>query len=157
MAITTFQTRIPTFAEDVDELFEQANALVDAPFGRLFAPVFPFAKLQKAGWLPPVEMTETPDQYVVTAEIPGLKKEDVKIEFVDGLLTLTGEKKAEQNVEKARYYAFERTYGSFQRAFAFPTPVETDKIEAVMTDGVLTIRVPKTVKAKAAGKLIDIK
>ena len=145
------------FEREVDRFLTQPPGLFQFPLGRLFPPVFSFASPTKTfGWLPTAEMTETKDQYIITAELPGLKKENVDIEFDDGILTISGEKKEEEKQEEARYYTFERAYGYFERAFAFAAPVKADKIVATVTDGVLKVMVPKAEMPKVEVKKIPV-
>jgi HSP20 family protein len=105
---------------------------------------------------PAAEVIDTEKEYTVTVEVPGLVKEDVTIGFEDGVLTIAGEKKEELKDENQKYYVFERSYGAFQRTFTFTTPVDSDKVEAVMSKGVLTIHLPKITAQKELGKRIPI-
>jgi HSP20 family protein len=150
--------RVPTkFEREIDRFLTEPPAMFHFPFGRLFAPVFSFTSPAKAlSWAPLAEMTEVNDKYLITAEVPGLKKEDMKLEFADGLLTVSGEKKEELKHEEARFYTFERSYGYFERTFAFPTEINADKIEATVTDGVLKIEVPKAAVPKVEPKQIPV-
>ena len=96
-----------------------------------------------AGWVPPVDLHETPDHYVVTAELPGVLRDDVQIHIVDGRLTLSGmRREREQACEQ--YHRVERGHGTFSRTFHLPLPVDTDRISADLHDGVLTVMCPKT-------------
>jgi len=99
-------------------------------------------------WSPSVDISETDDEIIVTAELPGVKKEDIKISLQDNVLTIRGEKKQEKEHKDENYHRIERAYGSFQRSFTLPTPVNTDKIKASFKDGVLKIQLPKTEEAK---------
>ncbi len=110
---------------------------------------------ETVAFTPPVEVVETEKAIMLTAELPGLKKEDVSIELEDNLLTLKGEKKTERDEKDARYHVWERNYGSFERSFTLPRSVDPKAIEAVFEDGILTVRMVK--KAEAKGKLIEIK
>jgi len=150
--------RAPTkFEREIDRFLTEPPALFQFPFGRFFSPVFSFMSPTKAPtWAPLVEMTEINDKYMISAEVPGLKKEDIKIEFVDGLLTVSGEKNEEEKHEDARFFTFERAYGYFERAFAFPTEINADKIAATVTDGVLKIEVPKAAVPKMEAKKIPV-
>lgn len=150
-------TPVSSFERDVDRFLTQPPALFQFPFGRLFAPLFSFASPTKElNWLPVAEMTEADDTYVITAEVPGLKIEDIAIEYTDGVLTISGEKKEEKKEEDARYYTFERSYGCFERAFAFPAAVNADKIVATVANGVLKVEVPKTLPQKVEAKKIAV-
>jgi HSP20 family protein len=99
-------------------------------------------------WMPPVDIQETADSYRLTAELPGLTKEDINITLENNVLRLSGERKFEKDVKKEGYHRIERTYGSFARAFTLPTQVNHDKVEAAFENGLLTISVPKAEQAK---------
>jgi len=106
-------------------------------------------------WAPAVDLSETDDAYLVRAELPGMKKEDVKITFNNGLLTIRGEKKNETEEKNRTYHRIERSYGSFERSFNLPGAVKSGNVEAKYDDGVLTITLPKTEETKE--KVIDVK
>ena len=101
-------------------------------------------------WSPNVDMAETKDEIVLTAELPGFKKEDIKLSVEDHTITLSGEKKSEYEEEKKEenYYQLERRFGSFTRSFALPTPVQADKVKASYKDGILKVTLPKSEEAK---------
>ena len=100
------------------------------------------------GITPPLDVHETDDHIVVTAVLPGLKPDDVEITMVGQTLTLRGEVKAGDEVEKDQYLYRERRYGVFSRTLQLPVRVEGDKAEATFTDGILTLRVPKAEEVK---------
>ncbi|MGA9408796.1 MAG: Hsp20/alpha crystallin family protein [Bacteroidota bacterium] len=106
-------------------------------------------------WGPAVDLSETDDSYIIRAEIPGMKKEDVKITLLDSLVTIRGEKKNEAEEKNGTYHRIERSYGSFERSFNLPGGVKSGDIEAKYNDGLLTITLPKTEEAKE--KVHDIK
>lgn len=95
-----------------------------------------------AGWNPPVDLYETPEHYVITAELPGLTREDVHIHVQDGRLTLSGQRR-EGNAACEQYHRVERGHGGFSRAFQLPFPIDTEAITADLRDGVLTVTCPK--------------
>ena len=101
-----------------------------------------------AGWIPPVDLHETPAAYVVTAELPGLKREDLEIHLVDGSLTLSGVR-PERKVACEQYHRVERGHGSFSRTFHLPVPVDADGILADLRDGILTVTCPKASNVSA--------
>ena len=101
-----------------------------------------------AGWNPPVDLHETPDAYVVTAEVPGLAREDVEIHMRDGRLTLSGTRR-ERGSPCERYHRVERGHGSFSRTFQLPIPVDAEHIVADLRDGVLRVTCPKSADAGA--------
>jgi HSP20 family protein len=91
---------------------------------------------------------EGKDSYLIHAELPGMKKEDIKVELNDGTLILSGERKAEKPAEGVEYRHTERVHAKFWRSFSLPETVKQDGIEASYRDGVLEIRVPKAEQAK---------
>ena len=106
-------------------------------------------------WSPVVDIAEEKDQYIVRAELPGVDKNDVKITVENNLLSIRGEKKIEAEKEGKNYHRVERSYGSFFRSFTLPSTVESNKIEATYSDGVLSLSIPKAVEAKP--KEIEVK
>jgi HSP20 family protein len=113
---------------------------------------------QPVGWMPAMEIIEDKDALVVTAELPGLAAKDVDISVDDGVLTVSGEKHEEkrEGTEDSEHYLFERRYGSFRRSFTLPNTVDVDKISAEFENGVLKVAMPKSEKAKAKGKKIEV-
>ena len=103
-----------------------------------------------------VDIFEEGDNFVVKAEIPGLKKEDIEVNLTGDMITISGEKKKEEKVEKKDYYRVERSYGSFTRSFRLPKEVQTDKAKATFKDGVLEVKVPKTEEAKKREKKVPV-
>ena len=99
-------------------------------------------------WSPRVDLAESEDGYEVKAELPGLKKEEIKVEVHDQVLTLTGEKKNEEKSDTKNYHRVERTYGRFGRSFRLPKEVKSDEIKAKYKNGILTIDIPKSEETK---------
>ena len=95
-----------------------------------------------AGWSPPVDVSETPDRYVITAELPGLSRDDIDIKLHDGWLTLTGMRR-ERASACEQYHRVERGHGSFSRTFQLPHPIDEAGVTADLREGVLTIMCPK--------------
>ena len=95
-----------------------------------------------AGWVPPVDLHETTSEYVLTAEIPGLRQEDLHIQLQDSRLTIAGTRQESCTVCE-QYHRVERGHGSFSRTFQLPQPVEAGRITADLQDGVLTVTCPK--------------
>jgi HSP20 family protein len=98
----------------------------------------------QATWMPPVDIYETEDGYVLEAELPGFTTEDLDIELVENRLTLRGERKPPSEVKEEQYRRHERAYGRFERSFLLPAVIERDKVTAEMHHGVLTLRLPKS-------------
>jgi len=105
--------------------------------------------------MPALDIYQTPNEVVVKASLPGVKPEDINIDITGETLTIKGESKAEQEVKKEDYLYQERRYGIFSRSVALPSGLKTDKAEAAMEDGVLTLTIPKVEEAKP--KRISIK
>ena len=108
-----------------------------------------------ADWTPFVDISETEGEYQIQVEIPDVKKEDVKVTLEDGVLTIQGQQKQEQEESGTKYHRIERSYGSFARTFSLPDVIETDKVKAKYKDGVLHLYLPKSEKAKP--KAIEVK
>ena len=98
-------------------------------------------------WNPRVNLKETPEAYVIEAEIPGCKPEEVKVTLTGDTISIHGEKRSEEKRQDEQWHVWERSQGVFQRTFTFPTPVDDKSIEAEAQDGVLTITVKKSTKA----------
>lgn len=107
-------------------------------------------------WKPAVDIYETDLSIILTIELPGVKKEDVSIEIRDNLLTITGERWNDKDIEDRRYYRRERCEGQFHRAFRLQDPVQPEMIKAKFKDGVLKIEIPKTNETKAKQIKINI-
>jgi HSP20 family protein len=97
----------------------------------------------ETGWMPPVDLRETPDRYVVTAEVAGLEQDDVHIQIQDGKLTLRGERRPRGEAQSERFERVERGHGRFARTFVLPLPVDPAGVTADLRDGVLTVIIPK--------------
>jgi HSP20 family protein len=106
-------------------------------------------------WAPPVNIAETEDNYTITAELPGLNKDDIKVTYQNGILTIQGERKEEKEDKNKDWHRVERVYGTFERSFRLPMPVRAEQIQAEFKDGVLTLTVPKAEEAKP--KQIEVK
>ncbi len=101
-----------------------------------------------ADWAPSVDISETDAEYLIKAELPDVKKEDVKVTVEDGVLTLQGERRQEKEEKDKKYHRIERSYGSFVRSFALPDQVDETKVKAEFKDGMLNLHIPKSEKAK---------
>lgn len=108
-----------------------------------------------AQWLPLVDITEDDNQYLIKAELPEVRKEDVKVTVENGVLTISGERKFEKEEKEKRYHRIERAYGSFTRSFSVPDDADDAKVSADFKDGVLTVRLTKSEKARP--KAIEVK
>jgi HSP20 family protein len=99
-------------------------------------------------WTPSVDISEEPDKLIMTVELPGVDKKDVKISLHENVLTIEGQKVRQTEEQKDKYYRCERSYGKFSRSFTLPTKVVADKIDASYKDGVLTVTLPKVEEAQ---------
>jgi HSP20 family protein len=108
-----------------------------------------------ADFSPAVDVQETDKEYVVKADLPDVKKEDVKVGIEDGVLTLEGERKQEKEEKNKKFHRVERTYGKFVRRLALPMEVDAEKVAAEFKDGVLNVRMPKLATAKP--KAIEVR
>ena len=108
-----------------------------------------------ADWTPSVDISETDVEYQIKAEIPDVKKEDVKVTLEDGVLTIQGQRKQEKEDKGTKYHRIERSYGSFVRTFSLPDVIDDAKVKAEFKDGVLNLHLPKSEKAKP--RAIEVK
>ena len=144
---------------EMDRLFDRfANGWGMPSLGRMFdaEPAFRYES-SFAVPSPAVDITEDDGNYKVTAELPGLNEKDLEVVASGDTLTIKGEKKQEKEQKEKNFYLSERSYGSFQRSFYIPEGVDRDKIAADFSKGVLTITLPKTVKAVEQQKKIEVK
>jgi len=131
-------------------------ATLQRQMNRLFEDVIPNEGDETiATWAPRVDLTEFDDRYEVTAELPGLTAEDVKLELENNVLTISGEKRSETERKDRSLYVCERNYGAFRRSFQFPSQIDAAKIDAGFKNGILTINLPRVEEAKP--KQIEIK
>ena len=108
------------------------------------------------GWLPAVDIFETKDhEFVIKAELPDMKREQIAVTFENSVLTLSGERKTEFDDRSGALHRSERSYGTFTRSFTLPASVDGDRISAAYKDGVLTVRIPQREEAKP--KQIEVK
>jgi HSP20 family protein len=115
---------------------------------RMFASLYG-DDMQRTGWMPAVDIYETPEHEVVLkAELPEVKREDINITFENNVLTIRGERKFENEVARDNYQRIERHYGTFSRSFTVPAAIDGARISATHKDGVLTIRLPQRDDAK---------
>lgn len=108
-----------------------------------------------ADWVPSVDISETDEAFHIAAELPEVKKEDVKVTLENGVLTLQGERKEEREEKGRKIHRIERSYGQFVRSFTLPDGVDDTKVKAEFKEGVLHLHLPKSEKAKP--KAIEVK
>jgi HSP20 family protein len=112
--------------------------------------------LTPSAWRPMTDIYETKEAYVFKSELPGFKKEDIKVEFSGDTLTLRGERKQEEETEGESCHRTERSYGMFERSFTIPKNVDAKKIDASLMDGLLVLTIPKVEEAKTKAIPISI-
>jgi HSP20 family protein len=144
-----WQTPIPSFFER-DFLPPSMNRLMDF----MAAPL----TTESIGLSPAMEVSETDSEFICTAELPGISEKDVHVTFEGNELRIKGEKSENKESQKdgKRFHVLERSYGAFERAFAFPADVDAGRITAEFKDGVLTVHLPKSTEAKAKSRMIPI-
>jgi len=108
-------------------------------------------------WAPAIEVFERGNDLVVRADLPGLSKDDVNVEVENGVLTISGERRAEQEENREGFYRSERIYGAFSRSIALPEGVNEDQVKATFKDGVLEVTIPKPSQEQRGGRRIDVK
>jgi HSP20 family protein len=133
----------------------QEHSRVENRLRRLFGDPFalPFV-LEPVGWAPAVDVAEQNGSLLVTAELPGMTKDDVEVDLSNGVLTISGSKKEEKDRTEQEMHIVERSYGSFRRSFTLPCAVDEAGVKADYKDGVLRVTLPKT--GEPAGKKIPI-
>jgi len=106
------------------------------------------SELENAVWMPLADIAEDNNNYSIHIDLPGINKEDVKISFANGELSISGERKQEKESKNSKYHRIERSYGKYFRSFRLPENIEEDKIKADFKDGALMISIPKSEKAR---------
>ena len=144
------------FAEEMDRVFD------DFGFGRgWLTPRLGFGWPRQLisgteGWLPEVEMLQRNNELVIRADLPGLTKDDVKVDVTENAVTIQGERKREHEEEKAGVYRSERSYGSFCRVIALPEGAIADQAKAIFKDGVLEVTMPAPPESVKRGRRLEI-
>ncbi len=137
---------------DVDSMFNRMMNRGLAHFPR----TLPEGSGQKLEWAPSADISETDKEYVIRAELPAVKKEEVQVTFDDGLLTIKGERKQQKEDKNEKYHRIESFYGSFERSFSLPDNVNADAIRCESKDGMLTVHIPKKELQKRTPKQISV-
>ena len=114
-------------------------------------------EFENAVWMPLTDISEDKENFSLRLDLPGVKKDEVKISYNDGQLTISGERKQEKETGDSKYHRVERAYGKYYRSFTLPSKIKEDKIEAEFKDGQLIITVPKAEEAKPKEIPIKIK
>ena len=134
---------------DVDRMFD---AMSWPSIGRSFRAL----STRPGTWAPGVDVFEKDNQLITRIDLPGVKKEDVKVEVADGHLAISGERKSEAEEKKDNFYRCEREFGSFYRVVPLPEGVKLDDVKATFADGVLEVSVPIPAKAEATPRKVEI-
>lgn len=148
MKALTPWTRVRSPWAELENLQDRVN--------RVFGLTTPtFLQDEAMGWMPAVDLKEMDEEYLLTAELPGLEEKDIEVDVDNDVLTLKGEKKTErEETKEGRWHLMERSYGSFERAFTLPRAVNPEAVKAEFTDGILAIHMPK--KKEATGRKVEI-
>jgi HSP20 family protein len=129
---------------ELEDVSDRLNRI----FGRSLARAQPGQEmLVAADWSPSADITETDTEYLIKAEIPGVKKSDVKVTVQNGMLTMQGERKMEKEEKGKKFHRIERCYGSFMRSFRMPDDADANSVKAQFKDGMLNVTVAKSAKA----------
>ena len=151
MALATRQNMWDPFRE-MDQLSQRVNRLFN-----LTTPAIEEGEyLAPTTWLPACDIAETDKAYILRAELPDLKKDDVHVNLENGVLTLQGERKEFKEEKNVRYHRRELTYGNFIRRFTLPDDINPDKVDAAFKDGMLTVTVQRDKARLAKVKKIDV-
>lgn len=154
MAITRYEPGtsvgpVRSLRDEIDRVFDDfaqaftpfRSALARPSLAWDFGPI-------RHGFMPNVDMRETDDAYILTAELPGMTKEMVDVTVSEDSVTLRGERKSEEEEKNECFICHEASYGAFERMIPMPTPINVDKVEAKMKDGILTLSLTKAAKTK---------
>ena len=112
--------------------------------------------LTMADWAPNVDITETDTAYLIKGEIPGVNKEDIKVNIENGMITMSGDRKQEKEEKGKKFHRIERSYGSFMRSFRLPDNVDESAVKAEVKDGMLNVTLPKSTQAKAKSTNVTV-
>lgn len=152
MNLTTRRTDVWDPLKELNELQNRFNTI----FGRTsLRPGNREEALALADWAPAVDISEDDKEFVIKAELPGLKRDEVKVTVEDGVLSISGERKTEKEEKNKKFHRVERSYGSFLRSFSLPEGADATKVNAEFADGVLNVHLAKTPKAQP--KTIEVK
>jgi HSP20 family protein len=144
-------------AEDMDRMFESFGFGRGRPGPRRWSDLpESFGGSELSVWVPEIEVVEREGEFLVRADLPGLKREDVRLEVAENALTIEGERRQEQEERKEGFYRTERSYGRFSRTVLLPEGVDTDNIKAQFRDGVLEVRVPAPERQRQQRRRFEI-
>jgi HSP20 family protein len=136
---------------EVERWFDRFDRLFDRMISRFFRDLerdFWGLDWRWEQWVPAMEVSETPDAYIVRVELPGVKTEDIEVTLQDDILTIKGKRERSEEHKDETVHFVERAYGEFVRSLRIPTDVKVDAVEASYKDGILEIRLPKSEESK---------
>jgi len=137
---------------ELEDMQGRLNRLFgESPFSRMGENGMAFS-----GWSPAVDVQETDKEYLIKADLPDVKKEDVKVELLDGTLTIEGERQQEKEEKGKKFHKIEREYGKFLRRFGLPSEVDASKVQAEFKNGVLNVHLPKSATAKPTAIAVKV-
>ena len=136
--------------------FDDVNRVLTRMLGR--APTTPASReaMTAFDWAPSINVSETPKAYLLKAELAGVKKEEVNVNLENGVLTVSGERKYEQEHKDEKLHRMESAYGSFMRSFTLPEDAAHEGVEATFKDGVLNVRIPKQAEQRPPARQIKV-
>ena len=135
----------PTFWRDP---FRRMGRFFDDDFFAPFRALESDFGVDENRWLPAIDVREGEDELVVSADLPGLTKDDIEVTVEDNRLTVSGERKWDEETNKDHYHRIERAYGRFSRTLALPSAVKAEEVKASFKDGILNVTIPKAEEAK---------
>jgi len=152
--ITPEARRFLSSFEEMEHWFEE---MFKRPFYSPWMPRFRFPEFRDLReFSPSVDIFEEGNDVVVKAEIPGMSKDEIDVNITDDVITISGEKKSEEKIEKKDFFRLERSHGSFSRSLTLPVEIQTDNAKAAFKDGILEVRIPKSEAAKQKAKKLKI-
>ncbi len=129
---------------------------VDALFDRMLPRLSMRDAARKMEWSPTADISETDTEFVIRAELPAVKKEDVQVLMDEGIITIKGERKQQKEEKSERYHRVESFYGSFERSFSLPENVKSDAVHCDSKDGILTVHIPKSGPTQSKPRQISV-
>lgn len=151
MSLIRYEPATFPFLREMEDMSERFNRFI----GTRTRPTGENESLILTDWMPAVDIQETETEYLLKAELPEVKKEDVKVTVENGVLTIQGERKQEKEEKGKKFHRIERSYGTFLRTFTVPLDSEDNKVAADFKDGILRVHLPKTEKPRP--KAIEVK
>ena len=141
----------------IDQVFDDMERQFEEVFDRPFFPVTWKREPHIRAWSPAMEVVEKENEYLLKAELPGMKKDDIDISVEEDTLIIKGERRAEEEKKGEGYHLCERCYGSFERSIALPKAIESEKVKACYENGLLELTIPKAPEAQPKKVEVSIK